>query len=85
MIEQTNWLLHTHTVKETPQGYFPDTGKFISHTPDLFIEKGYRPLFAAIAWLFHQLQWMQRGRISLYILYIAVALLALLFWFGGLR
>ncbi len=85
VIDQTNWLLRTQTVKETPQGFFPETGKYISHTPDMFIEKGYRPLFAAIAWLFHQLQWMQRGRISLYILYIAVALLALLFWFGGLR
>ena len=85
LTDQNRWILGSRVEEEPPQDYFPDKGSLHSHTPDLFLEKLWQPLLAAIAWLFHQLQWMQRGRISLYILYIAVVLLALLFWFGGLR
>lgn len=85
LTDQNRWILGSGVEEEPPQGYFPDRASLHTHTPDLFLEKLWRPLLAAIAWLFHQLQWMQRGRISLYILYIAVVLLALLFWFGGLR
>ncbi len=85
LTDQNRWILGSRVEEEPPQDYFPVKGSLHSHTPDLFLDKLWRPLLAAIAWLFHQLQWMQRGRISLYILYIAVVLLALLFWFGGLR
>lgn len=85
LTDQNRWILGSRVEEEPPQGYFPAQASFHSRTPDLFLDKLWRPLLAAIAWLFHQLQWMQRGRISLYILYIAVVLLALLFWFGGLR
>ena len=85
LTDQNRWILGSRVEEEPPQDYFPVKGSLHSHTPDLFLEKLWQPLLAAIAWLFHQLQWMQRGRISLYILYIAVVLLALLFWFGGLR
>ncbi|HNS73278.1 MAG TPA: proton-conducting transporter membrane subunit [bacterium] len=85
LIDQNKWILRSRVEEVPPEGYFPEGARYHSHTPDLFLDKFWRPLLAAIAWLFHQLQWMQRGRISLYILYIAVVLLALLFWFGGLR
>jgi len=85
LTDQNRWILGSSVEEEPPQGYFPAKASFHSHTPDLFLEKFWQPVLAAIAWLFRQLQWMQRGRISLYILYIAVVLLALLFWFGGLR
>jgi len=85
LTDQNRWILGSRVEEEPPQDYFPVKGSLHSHTPDLFLDKLWRPLLAAIAWLFHQLQWMQRGRISLYILYIAAVLLALLFWFGGLR
>jgi formate hydrogenlyase subunit 3/multisubunit Na+/H+ antiporter MnhD subunit len=85
LVDQNTWLLQTRVEQQLPEGYFPQTAGFRSHLVDRFLEKVWKPLLAGAAWLFRQLQWMQRGRISLYILYIAVALLALLFWFGGLR
>jgi hydrogenase-4 component B len=85
VVDGGGWILRTRRKESLPQGYFPKTAKFATHTDDTFIERLFRPLFAGIGWLFGKLQWMQHGRISLYILYIAIALLALLFWFGGLR
>ncbi|HNW60387.1 MAG TPA: proton-conducting transporter membrane subunit [bacterium] len=85
LTDQNRWILGSRVEEELPRDYFPVKASLHTHTPDLFLEKLWQPLLAAIAWLFHQLQWMQRGRISLYLLYIAVVLLALLFWFGGLR
>ena len=85
IVDEGGWILQTHRKEILPQGNFPKKAKLATHTDDTFTERLFRPLFAGVGWLFGKLQWMQHGRISLYILYIAIALLALLFWFGGLR
>jgi len=85
IVDEGGWILQTHRKSTLPQGDFPKEAELATHTDDTFTEKLIRPLFAVVAWLFGKLQWMQHGRISLYILYIAIALLALLFWYGGLR
>jgi len=85
IVDEGAWILQTHRTAKPPQGYFPKEAELATYTDDTFTEKLFRPLFAGVAWLFGKLQWMQHGRISLYILYIAIALLALLFWYGGLR
>ncbi len=63
-----------------PEGLFPATGSFKSHTPDVFYDGFYRPLFLAVAWAASKLRWLQQGRIQLYVLYIALAVLVLLVW-----
>ena len=83
LTDEGGWLYNTHHTKTMPLGYFPKKGFFSSHVDDIFMKKMFQPAFSGISWLFGRLQWMQHGRISLYILYIAVALLGLLLWFGG--
>jgi formate hydrogenlyase subunit 3/multisubunit Na+/H+ antiporter MnhD subunit len=63
-----------------PQGLFPERSSLVTETPDVFAEKLYRPLFAGITWVALKLRWLQQGRIQLYVLYVALTLLALLVW-----
>ncbi len=59
---------------------FPASLAFHSETPDATLEEIYRPASAAIRWSLGFLRWVQHGRIQLYVLYVAFALLALLIW-----
>jgi len=40
----------------------------------------FRPVFAAVGGLLSRLRWLQHGRLQMYVLYIAAALLVLLVW-----
>jgi formate hydrogenlyase subunit 3/multisubunit Na+/H+ antiporter MnhD subunit len=73
-------LLRPKIELHPPQGVFPKEARFESHTPDVFYDALYRPLFAAVAWAAMKLRWVQQGRIQLYVLYIALTILALLIW-----
>ncbi len=65
-------------------GYFPAEAHFASETPDAFERRLIRPAFASVARLFGRMRWLQQGRLQLYVLYIALTLLALLVWkLGG--
>jgi hydrogenase-4 component B len=59
---------------------FPTNAEFSSHTPDVFSEGVFRPVFAGIGSLLSRLRWLQHGRLQLYVLYVAVTLLVLLVW-----
>jgi formate hydrogenlyase subunit 3/multisubunit Na+/H+ antiporter MnhD subunit len=63
-----------------PEGYFPTRASLRTETPDVFCEGTYRPLFDRIAAAAARLRWLQQGRIQVYVLYIAIALLVLLIW-----
>ena len=65
---------------EAPKQIFPRSQKLITHSPELFREYFYDPLFRAIAWAASQFRRLQHGNIHLYVLYIAVTLLVLLIW-----
>ena len=68
--------LHIHP----PLGLFPEQASFESHTPDVFHDYLFRPIFAAIVWTASKLRWFQNGRLQLYVLYIALTILVLLVW-----
>jgi hypothetical protein len=63
-----------------PEGYFPAAAAYATETPDLFRERLYEPVFTGVLRLALRLRWLQHGRIQLYVLYIALTLLALLLW-----
>jgi hypothetical protein len=73
-------LLRQRVELREPAGIFPPHAGFRSETPDLFHTHLFRPLFQAVIWGSARLRWLQRGRIQLYVLYIAVAVLSLLIW-----
>ncbi len=62
------------------RGYFPHRSAFRTSTPDPFRERLFAPLFRAVEHTMMRLRWLQHGNIHLYVLYIAVTLVALLTW-----
>jgi len=84
LVELFRGVLHTHHDVAPPHGIFPRTARLATETPEV-VEVGFlRPLFAAIARLAQRLHVLQHGRVQLYVLYLALALLALLVWqLGG--
>lgn len=63
-----------------PGGLFPSAARFSTAAPDPFEHGAYRPLFRGIGWLLSRLRLLQRGRLQLYVLYVAATLLILLVW-----
>ncbi len=59
---------------------FPKDSAFHTNTSDLSEKYMYRPLFKWISSSFSQLHWLQKGRLQIYILYIALTLWVLLIW-----
>lgn len=73
-------FLRTHTTLTAPVEYFPASASIATHTDDVCREKLYGPMFRGIAWGLSKLRWLQHGRVQIYVLYIALTLLALLVW-----
>jgi hypothetical protein len=73
-------VLRQRVELQEPAGIFPPRAGFRSETPDLFHTYLFRPVFLAVVWGSAKLRWLQRGRIQLYVLYIAVTVLSLLIW-----
>ena len=82
-VDAFRWILRTERRRSLPQGYFPDAAFMTTETPDGFRELVFRPVFAQIRWALASLRWIQHGRLQMYILYIAVTLVALLIWYAS--
>ncbi|MBN1490560.1 MAG: hypothetical protein JXA69_11640 [Phycisphaerae bacterium] len=63
-----------------PVDTFPASASLATHTDDVFREKVYSPVFRGVARVVSGLRWFQHGRVQIYVLYIALTLLALLLW-----
>ncbi|HEX9078926.1 MAG TPA: proton-conducting transporter membrane subunit [Desulfuromonadaceae bacterium] len=59
-------------------GLFPPPARFQSHVPEVVLDKGIMPLLGAIDRRFAPIRRLQNGQLNRYILYIVVALFALL-------
>ncbi len=73
-------FLQTRENLAPPEGLFPRTASFASETPDVFGARLYTPIFATIGRGLAALRWLQHGQVHLYVLYIALTLLALFIW-----
>ena len=62
------------------KGFFPRAASFHIETPDVFSEQLYGPTLRGIGRGLSAFRWLQHGRVQLYVLYIALTLLALLVW-----
>ena len=62
------------------EGIFPRPGSLRSSAPDRVWKGLYGPFFEQASAVIHRLRFLQQGRVQVYILYIAIALLALLLW-----
>jgi hydrogenase-4 component B len=73
-------LLRTREVLTGLDEMFPQQAEFHSHTDDPYRSYLFEPLFHSINRAMAFLRPLQQGRVQLYILYIALTLLALLLW-----
>lgn len=80
IVEVFRYFIRPRARLEAPQGLFPEGAGLHSETPDLFRDKLFAPLFGFLNELALKLRWLQQGRVQLYVLYIAVTVLALLIW-----
>jgi hypothetical protein len=74
------FFLRTKKRVKMSAGYFPVEARLETETPDVGNERLYRPLFIFVKALSSKFGVLQQGRIQVYVLYLVVALLALLFW-----
>jgi hydrogenase-4 component B len=63
-----------------PVGLLPGASDFETKTPDMFSENVWRPAFAYTSSVLSRLRQLQHGHVQLYVLYLVLALLALLLW-----
>jgi hydrogenase-4 component B len=78
--EMLGHLVPTRQVSDPPTGLFPRSASFESRTEDPFFVWFYQPVFRACGWGLLKLRWLQNGQANLYVLYVAVTLIALLVW-----
>jgi hypothetical protein len=73
-------LLQTRSQRTAPVGLFPPAASLTTETPDVCGDRVYGPLFSAIERALAAFRWLQHGRVQLYVLYVALTLVALLTW-----
>jgi hypothetical protein len=59
---------------------FPRRTSFHSHVPDLVLDRGVYPAARGVGRAFAWMRWLQLGSINAYLLYVLIALVALLSW-----
>jgi hydrogenase-4 component B len=74
------FFLQTQQTIHAPDGLFPEQAALHTHTDDVFSKRLFHPLFHGIERLLLQLNWLQQGRVQVYVLYVAVTILSLLIW-----
>jgi hydrogenase-4 component B len=71
-------MLGTRVSSVKPLGLFPTRASLETATPDSFRDRVFRPVFAEMDRLLARLRRLQEGRVQVYVLYIAITLMALL-------
>ena len=71
-------MLGTKVSSVKPLGIFPPRASLETATPDSFRERVFRPIFVEIDRFLASVRRIQEGRVQVYVLYIALTLLALL-------
>jgi hydrogenase-4 component B len=66
-----------------PEGLFPAEASLHTHLEDTFERHAFTPVFRLVRDAAARLHWLQAGPNQLYVLYVAVAMLALLLWALG--
>jgi hypothetical protein len=74
------WLFPSAARSAAPEDLFPEDGRFDTHHVDAIEHRLVRPGFAAMGRIAAYLRRLQHGRLRWYVLYITLALVALLVW-----
>ncbi|MBM4147954.1 MAG: hypothetical protein FJ224_02760 [Lentisphaerae bacterium] len=80
IVRQFHAVVRTDTTATRLSGLFPSGASFSSEARDVWREHFYAPLFKLFTAMSARARGLQHGRLNLYILYIVLALVALLAW-----
>lgn len=72
------WVLLPRKRVVTPSSLFPDRAQFSTDIPDTVLDRGVLPAFSLTERVISWARPIQRGRVQVYLLYVLIALLALL-------
>jgi formate hydrogenlyase subunit 3/multisubunit Na+/H+ antiporter MnhD subunit len=78
VLDMFRWVVRPRVHRSLDPGAFPGQASFSSHTRDPFRQHLFLPLFRLVEALARSFHRLQQGRNQLYVLYIAIAILALL-------
>jgi hydrogenase-4 component B len=73
-------VIHSRIDQRGPDGYFPAGARYEEHLGDLAGERLLLPATRRVVRVLSRLHAIQQGRLQLYLVYIAVTLVALLIW-----
>jgi hypothetical protein len=74
------WALRPRVLKPGTLSLFPKASRFHSEVPDLVLDEAVLPTVRFGAWLLSWFRVLQQGSTQAYLLYVFVALIALLLW-----
>jgi len=74
------WVLRPRTHRPKVLPLFPPETHFHSEVPDTVLDEVVLPTFRFTAWLFSWFRILQQGNVQIYLLYIFLALIAMLLW-----
>jgi len=80
LTRQFQALLRTRAEGRRVEGLLPAEASFHTATPDAWQEALYRPVLRELTRAVSKVRWLQQGKVQLYVLYLALTLLALLLW-----
>jgi hydrogenase-4 component B len=80
LVGMFGWMLRPRTYRSKDLPLFPQRTDFHSEVPDVVLDDLVLPTFRFWAGLFSWFRVLQRGNLQIYLLYIFVALIALLLW-----
>jgi hydrogenase-4 component B len=80
LVHLFGWALRPRTHKPGNLPLFPQKTDFHSEVPDAVLDEAVLPAFHFVAGLFSWLRFLQQGNVQIYLLYIFLALVALLLW-----
>jgi hydrogenase-4 component B len=80
LVGMFGWVLRPHTHQPKDLALFPQEADFHSDVPDTVLDDVVLPTIRFGAWLFTWFRVFQQGNIQVYLLYIFLALIALLLW-----
>jgi hypothetical protein len=80
LVTQFRLLIANREALVAPSGYFPAVASYASDSGDPFLRALFVPTFRWLGRLAARLNVIQHGHIHIYVLYIAITLVALLVW-----
>lgn len=78
LVDYMSKIFFPRNNKKTDDSYFPVEGSFKSDVKDNFMDFIFRPMYKAIIHSFSHLRWLQGGKVHVYVMYIATAIVVTL-------